>query len=29
MVGDYVVFDMRMRVFEKLLKLPISYYDKK
>lgn len=29
MVGDRVVFDMRMRVFEKLLKLPMSYFDKK
>ena len=29
MVGDRVVYDMRVRVFEKLLKLPMSYYDKK
>jgi ABC-type multidrug transport system fused ATPase/permease subunit len=28
-VGDRVVFDMRMSVLSKLLKLPISYYDKK
>ena len=29
MVGDRVVFDMRMKVFDKLLRLPISYFDKK
>ena len=29
MVGDRVVYDMQVKVFEKLLKLPMSYYDKK
>ena len=28
-VGDRVVFDLRIKVFEKLLRLPMSYYDKK
>jgi ATP-binding cassette, subfamily B (MDR/TAP), member 11 len=29
MVGDKIVFHMRMKVFEKLLRLPMSYYDRK
>ena len=29
MVGDRVVFDMRIQVFSKLMKLPMSYYDRK
>lgn len=28
-VGDRLVYDLRLKSFRKLLKLPISYYDKK
>lgn len=29
MVGDKLVYDMRTKVFEKLLKMPMKYFDKK
>ena len=28
-VGDRLVYDLRIKVFEKLLKMPIRYFDKK
>lgn len=29
MVGDRLVYDLRIKVFSKLLKMPMSYFDKK
>jgi len=28
-VGDKLVYDMRVRVFEKLLKMPMRYFDRR